>query len=1006
MNVLATASAIRQDRRHPSNLMSYKGAARGQRGKLHTYRPSSLSSSSSVEDLNHEFQAKNLGPLPAESPPRSRGTSPGTTASSTAPSTTSRFSAWRNSTSSCTTDFDELYDVSDADSEVVPLKLSNSVKQAMQKVPPSKRESLPSLVIPSPAAWPTIEKLKKDASPTAPPPPSKIPLSPAVLAKLSTAHLKVPGTNSTPSLDGSIPTDESASMSPSTPDSRSDESETDDWDGPHQLDADAMDLLDHIAQEEPALQHAPIHEVPDPQHEMQDRGLNIDVVFSPNSKRHSSNSVEQEPLSAISVPSPGGFLSSLDPSSQRMWNLPKDVDVPSTATAEHFYELPWNMTCIANGRIVPGEDAGSDGPPTARQAEFETTPTEDSNQLIIRNPVFEYDEGYDRKLYETANSNMSRTGLWLAAQETYMDALKGTNPVNANASPHTSPNLASPADSGGVGSPSRKEVRFVEPAQRTPVTAKFTRPATALDSLFYHAFQHLQTNARSSDAFTMRYIRADALQAQRSHLPKQHRAQLFGRYLVPAPKRPDKEFSHLPSAPNDPSVQKRREAVALADRERQALQQVSLAHWTLQAQRLLGGGHLLPKPARTAMSAADDQHRTPRILDLGGVPTADWAWAISLEYRNAKIYTAIVPPSQNLGSGHEGEWPNHRGPSNHRTLTLDKPWHLPFPSDSFDVVSARTLHALLHTRKAACTNSDDPAFSSDFELMDEYVATLAEIRRILVPGGVLHYNLLDAEISSLPTSTSSNDSLFSQPRASPTVATYPAGVNGGTASALAARSVEFAVSLKSRGYDPSSGRRMNARLVQAGFVDDSGDTTNRSEWLTLPVSNGKGRDTGESSSDRGSSIMNDTGGMVDLGAVTEVVGAVAWERWMLSFQSENRKEEGKMLDGLALAMDGARKGAAVAAEGSDNASELEIDVHPAYRRNSGFSSRRQSRPGDLVRVGAGRDKRRTGSGGSLGSDGRIRGSLERRRGSGSTCGSNGGSGAPASWKMLVGCVRK
>ena len=766
-----------------------------------------------------------------------------------------------------------------------------------------------------------------------------------------------------------------------------------------------MDVLDHIAQEEIDLQNAPIHEVPDPQHEMQDRGLNINVVFSPNSQLQSTTSGEEEPLSAISVPSPGGFLSSLDPSSQQMWNTCKNADVPSTATAEHFYELPWNMTSIANGRIVEGEDTGSDGPPTARQAEFETTPTE-SNQLIIRNPKFEYDESYDRKLYETANSNVSRTGLWLAAQETYLDALKGANPVNVNASPQTNPNLASPADSGGVGSPSRKEVRFVEPAPRTPVTARLNRPATVLDSLFYHAFQHLQANARSSDAFTMRCIRADALQAQRFHLPKQHRAQLFGRYLVPAPKRPDKEFSHLPSAPNDPSVQKRREAVALADRERQALQQISLAHWTLQAQRLLGGGHLLPKSARTAMSAADDQNRTPRILDLGGVPTADWAWAISVEYRNAKVYTAVVPSSQNPVSGHEGEWPNHRGPSNHRTIPIDKPWQLPFPSDSFDAVSARTLHSLLHTRKVACNDWGDPTLSSEFESVDEYVATLAEIRRVLVPGGVLHYILLDAEVSSLPTATSSNDSVFSQPRTSPTVAACPAGVNGGSASALAARSVEFAVSLKSRGYDPSAGRQMNARLAQAGFVDDHGGPTNRSEWLTLPVSNGKGGDSGEASSDGGSSISNDTGQVVDLGAVTEVVGAVLWERWMLTFQREEGKEQDKMLDRVALAMDGARKGAAVAAEGSENACELESDVHPAYRRNSGFSSRRKSRPGDLVRVGAGRDKGLRGSGGSLGSDGRIRGSLERRRRSGSPYRSNAGSGAPASWKMLVGCVQK
>lgn len=964
---------------------------------------------------------------------RARGTSPAPTVASTAPSVNSYgTSGWRSSARTSATEFEELYaepsETSDDDSEIVPLMCSNSIKKAMSRTQ-LNRDSLPSLVIPSPTAWPTIQKLKESEATkqdSIPPVPPKVLLSPAALASLGSITLPIPGKNSTPSLDGSAPSDETASISPATPDLRSKADSDEAWDMPVQLDPQALDTLQQLSCQFSSQELGPIIEASEGQlGEMQERGLNIDTVVAPeriDSRRRSNTGLGQEPISAISVPSPGGFLASLDTTSQYTWSISRADDAPSTTTAEHFYEVPWNVA--APGPVVQrvleldgAKDDGDDdseGPPTARQNKFlvNASPSPQSGDdavqemLVIKGDrEYEYDENYVKKLHDTAASNMSRTSQWLSAQDNYLSALKESNPVNNEPQaemPQTS--FGSSRDSPITGSPTttskdssevsrftspKKAVRFAgasEPksAAKTPVTAiRYVSSSEHNDPLIYHAFQHIKSlcGANGSAAYQMRQFRADAVHTQRLYSPRKHHQRLSGRFdPVTVPRRVATDFaSTLPSAPDEPTTRERRAHIKQTERERDALSLIETGYWNLEANRYLFSGQagdLLPTAAREVLEIAEYSSHTARVLDLGGLPTADWGWAVAMEHKRAKIYTAVITPrSSHISNAEKNEeidqseglssstWLHHRGPSNHRTLSIDHPWILPFASDTFDVVSARTLHMYLKNRKpypsptprsrSPLNTSDQAPFSSDLGLQDsapkqpaysdEFTATLAEIRRILKPGGFLHYNLFDAEVASAPIDSttpplrhspaSSQDSKEAPDGLSQQLERHrravadasaaeismeqlqalisPTSANAGGPSALHGRSVEFSFSLRSLGYDPRAGHRINERLANAGF--DNSPETHQSQWTLLPVS------CGQQVHDKDGRVREPSG----IGAITEVVGAMAWERWMLKVQREDLgREEGKWLEGVAAGIDAARK----AAEGTRGCWRMRVGV--------------------------------------------------------------------------------
>ncbi|KAL8714441.1 MAG: hypothetical protein Q9220_001774 [cf. Caloplaca sp. 1 TL-2023] len=816
--------------------------------------------------------------------PRSVGSS------SPVPSLTSSNSSyprsWRRSR-----DFDELYDLSDDDS-YPDQDLTPSIRfQDMSTRSSSPNESLcsgksrnryPSLIIPSPGCWPTIEKLK-NASPPAPP---KIPLSPAVLSLLPQ---DLPSASQPPSLISSLLSNQHASSTaPVTPESQLPDDEI--WERKEmqskggrrttifedfelkdfeedaggwsqdagigvrcntdirdfacpslaespvlgtedgypeegvQLPAEALKTLQHLSLEIPTddteWKEEEMREIP------ARRSRPSSVDWTPMSQQ-SDYSIAQ-----LSIPSPGGFFSSLGSNARHTWcvsdSRPPSVAPPSSTTAEKFYSCPWNQDPSATvERVIEVSDTDT-GPPTARPIK------------PLKEEVVDYDHDYEKTIQEVAEKSLDRTSIWLATQTSYMAALRETNPVNdlSQNEKRTSRHLRD----NSLGSPMKKAVRFLD--QDTNVTNG--------EPIFYHAFQHIMNQSQAKDAFRHQRTRADSLQASRACLPHEHIEELLGKYMLkeanrPIPLRP---ISMLPGSDSAEETPEQR-VIARVERERQALEQISASVWVVEALRYLRGGNLLNNPAIDSLLQSKN---VPRILDLGGQSNCGWAWHCSQAYPNAKVYTATTE--------HHPEDTTLRGPSNHRRTAVAALWQLPYQDNHFSVISARSLFQHLKQEKPLG------------ETIDQYDLCLQECLRCLKPGGYLEFFLLDSEV-----------------------------VNAGALGTAA--SVEFGFNLKTRGYDPAPTKTWLSRVRKAGFDDI------KRAWTFLPM----GTSQRESSplpetpppdmATHGikalEAVQGPVGSTADAASITGLVGGWTWEQWMLKLQMEMGKEN--LLEGIAGVME-------------------------------------------------------------------------------------------------------
>ncbi|KAK5174093.1 uncharacterized protein LTR77_001173 [Saxophila tyrrhenica] len=787
--------------------------------------------------------------------------------------------------------FDELYDLTESESEGdLPIRLSSSVKKRMQ---PS-RSKYPSLVIPSPSEWPTIEKMKSAATPLSPPIKLDVPYS--VLSKLR--DFRVPSGSSAPSLDGDS-TDEDMALSscPSTPDIEQQNDNAETWDAPVQLDPRSISLLEHINLEEPPEQTETVIEVP--AEVVEEMRM---IVDSPPITARMRLQIQdltppatadpEDELSALSVPSPGGFFASLDSSIARhTWSV--NEPGPNTSIATQFYGVPWRdsepttlPTSTATSFYgVPWRDRPEDSvehtvsaaspepksdPVTAKRVAF-------SAEDIIHeeDEVDEIDETYDMVIKENASAHIDRTHLWLSAQTDYMKAIcedTDTDVVDSfkdveDAVPRT-PTETSPVSAGA--SPSKKSVRFadavIDPTGEKSPQVEKKRISPIHDGTFWEGWRHTKRSQRARDVFTHRQVRAEAEHVKRTSCQRQHLDQLLGRYEIttierPAPQRPISTF--LPAATED----ERKEQIQRAERERQALEQMQTSSWHLSAHKELNGGKLLTSPIVETFRG----RRDVRILDLGGQVHCSWAWTVAMEHPAATVYTTVSSDAE----AHVAE-STLEGPANHFVVAAPKTWELPFESDYFDVISARNLYAYLKTTWPKGHGAD------------EWDLTLRECLRCLRPGGFLEFDLLDAEL------------------------VHPEG----SAQALG---VEFAFNLKTRGYDPSSGKNFLPRLKRAGFQSI------KRAWLILPVAEvlprwtdaGKeGRISEERTTERSIGPNGEvtayeppiTGSTKDVRAMTGLVGARMWEQWMLKLNCEMGRDEARCLEGVAKALEEAGKG--------------------------------------------------------------------------------------------------
>lgn len=339
--------------------------------------------------------------------------------------------------------------------------------------------------------------------------------------------------------------------------------------------------------------------------------------------------------------------------------------------------------------------------------------------------------------------------------------------------------------------------------------------------------------------------------------------------IRPTQARPISSF--LPTAIED---DEEKEIFARAERERQALQQLQASTWHTAATKELHGGALLTSPIVATFKNRSDV----RILDLAGQAHCSWAWDVAVTHPQAQVFTTVSSDAEAhvLSSSLEG-------PMNHSVVAAPRTWVLPFQPNYFDVISARNLYANLRT------------LVPNGEITDEWDLALQECLRVLKPGGYLEFDLLDAEL------------------AHPDAAAQALGV-------------EFAFKLRTRGYDPVSGKTFLPRLKRAGFSDI------KRAWMLLPVADVSPvwTDSGKSSASSGSTItpgredyfaesersVGDDGAVVtyeppvtgstkDVRAITGLVGARAWEQWILKLAGEMGRDEEECLESVGRALESA-----------------------------------------------------------------------------------------------------
>ncbi|MCJ1393595.1 hypothetical protein MMC18_006470 [Xylographa bjoerkii] len=846
-------------------------------------------------------------------------------------------------------EFDPLYDVSESESdqEQGPLSSKANLRPISTRDSWSSagnRNRYPSLVIPSPTEWPTIQNFK-NKSLVPPTPPPKIPISPAVLSLL-TPH--APRASAPPSLDGSLSSDQIAnSTAPPTPDSQCAPAQ-DTW-GQLRVVSEYSDYNEDISlpNHGPAIEIQHDHDtqwdhnLPEAE-SVDDLGALSPVVDRPESPilgddtyvddadtgvrlpagaldtlKHLSMETISEPTSAVvrrrsvemqeiaprwprsavnetpmsetsvysfaelSIPSPGGFFSSLRADSRHTWcafkSEPTSAIPPSSTTAENFYTAPWNTDSQHTiGRIIEVDDDMTDGPPTAFKRPLSGSPQKDYFELPRASldsenavqeiekdkPVKDFDEDYEKEIWQSAETTFDRTSVWLAEQTSYMAALRETNPTNkvANKSEPNSRSTSKHIRDKSLDSPLKKAVKFLD-TEVAKLACLTTVNASKADSLFYQAFQVMSNASSPTDSFVHRQTRYDAIQASRASLPKEHVNQLLGNFYTsnanrPAPQRPISMMPGREDAAEDTAEQ---QVIARVERERQALEQVTASMWVVEATKYLCGGHLLNSPAAEVLSQALAPTSTSehiRVLDLGGQPKCDWAWHCAREYPNAKTYTAT---SDLQAASH-----NLRGPSNHRLVTVLHLWQLPFPDNHFDAISARSLFAFLRNEKPLG------------ETVDEYDVCLRECLRCLKPGGYIEFLVLDAEI----------------------VHPGPRGT---------ALSVEFGFNLKARGYDPAPTKGWLGRVRRAGLTEI------KRAWMFLPMGavTQKGHVIPETPPPHVSmyeeqimqteAVQGPVGSKADAAHISGLVGGWAWERWMLKLQMEMGRE--RVLEGVGAAFE-------------------------------------------------------------------------------------------------------
>ncbi|ETN44923.1 uncharacterized protein HMPREF1541_09798 [Cyphellophora europaea CBS 101466] len=633
----------------------------------------------------------------------------------------------------------------------------------------------------------------------------------------------------------------------------------------------------------------------------------------------------------LSIPSPGGFFSSLQAGSRQTWCMNRSVNnsVPTSAVAEKFYYDWTSRGEIRESTVTVADSSSTDGPPTARQPVFNIDSTKagangshpagashDRNSSVSTSsedadmygpgddgPTFaaptpiEYEEAYEEELKQAGEQNLGRTSNWLAAQTSYLSALRETNPVNdpADYAPSPSPFHVeddNPPRRASIESQIRKTVRFLEEAKTVGEPAGGSLQSSGNSSpneqdernpVFHAAFSHFVKNIGEKDAFLAAGTRLDGVRANRIANPSRHIDSLFGRMNIEVAARP-KYSGPFAQNPRATGIFERTEAslaYEVAEREQRAMACIQASAWQVEALRATYNGRLFASRVaderlklKATLPLSDPAcigNKRIRVLDLGGESNASWGWSAAHEFPNVKVYT-VLTKTQAACQRPPGE-PKPEAPENHRTVSVPHLWQLPFKNNHFDMISARSLHALLKANPVPGAPE-----------IDEWTMTLKECMRILKPGGYIDFIVMDSSVAR-------------------------AGPRG------EALSVEFGFDLHRRGYEREPARSWLRRLKKEGFV-----ATKRA-WMFWPM--GRRPDAGEA--DQGArafipaprpvsevstiskivkqymdveAVQGPVGSTQDAADITGLLGTRMYEEWLVKVRKEAGREDVRLLEGI------------------------------------------------------------------------------------------------------------
>ncbi len=894
--------------------------------------------------IEDEFSGNEESYSDGEADVKSRGRNqhlspaPSRESTSPVPSLTSSISSYYR-TNRNSGDFDELYEVSDDDSDIAPsVQTSISIHSLSSNEAPlskARQNQYPSLVIPSPSYWPTVQKEHT----ISPPRPPKIPISPAALSMLSR---DLPAPSNPPSLNGSLDSDPLAGTSaPVTPDMHLHPNSGDIWgqvDAAHRLSAGKINRPqlrvwiddgsgqyhgsgftpeDCISVHDFAIDAGHDHShslVPISNEESQETGvqlppaaldtlqhltLEVPEFASPTESEKEMQEVFPAPvrpssaditpmsqtsdysISRLSIPSPSGFFASLGSNARHTWclegPLPMSAVPPSSTTAEQFYRCPWNRESSAPvEQVVEVDDNDTDGPPTARQL---------PPRLVEEVPSPESRSGGEvHEVAIDAPLSDHEENYEQAIQESAEKSLDRTSVwLAAQTSYMASLRETYPASEVGLSTGKALE-RSSSHTRNDSLEAPMKKAVKFLEGEI--AKREHAVVQRSGEGDSIYYHAFQHIKRQSSRVdPFRHRHTRSDSLQAARFSLPHEHIAQLQGhfkitkvsrpAPQRPiSMMPGKEATSESSAEKEVFARVERER---QALEQVSASIWVIEAAKYLSGGR--LLNSPAAQSLTKAPSLNDIGGCKVRFLS-HILDLGGQPSADWGWHCSREYPRAKVYTASTADTRSTPAIRGPHNHRLHTVPS--LFALPYPNNHFSAISARTLFSHlklDVHQglqMDEYDLCLQECLRCLKPGGYLEYFLMDSEI-----------------------------VNAGSRGT--AVSVEFGFNLKTRGYDPLPTKSFLGRLRRAGFDDikrawtflPMGTPTKEQRLLpeTPPPNVSTFEDGIENGTRKVEAVQGPVGSTADAANMAGLVGSWAWEQWMVKLQTEMGKE--RLLEGVA-----------------------------------------------------------------------------------------------------------